>query len=54
MTSMKKFIKDNRPEIDSEIRSICPGIKLNDAERREWIMNYESLYNWAASEGVKP
>ena len=27
--------------------------KLNDKERREWIMSDEELYRWARSEGVK-
>ena len=26
---------------------------LNDIERRDWIMNDESLYNWARREGVR-
>ncbi len=26
---------------------------LNDSERRDWVMNDESLYNWARREGVR-
>ena len=26
---------------------------LNDAERRNWILNDEGLYMWARSEGVR-
>lgn len=29
------------------------GRKLDDAERRLWILNDEGLYNWARSEGVR-
>lgn len=25
---------------------------LNDAERRQWVLNDEGLYQWARSEGV--
>jgi len=27
--------------------------RLNDSERRLWILNDEGLYRWARSEGVK-
>lgn len=27
--------------------------RLNDSERRLWILNDEGLYNWARSEGVR-
>lgn len=26
--------------------------RLTDADRREWLLNDEGLYNWARSEGV--
>lgn len=52
--TLKKFIKDNRKEIDEIIDGICSNNKYyNDESRREWIMNDEGLYNWARSEGVK-
>ena len=53
MTSMRKFIKDNREEIDKAIHSVVPNARLNDTERIMWILNDECLYNWAKSEGVK-
>jgi len=28
-------------------------LRLNNEERRQWILNDEGLYNWARSEGVK-
>jgi hypothetical protein len=55
MATMRSFIKDNRQELDQSIRTFLndPEYKLNDEERRKWILNDESLYNWARSEGVK-
>lgn len=53
MTSMKDFIKENKADIDKAIKNVCPNCKLNDAERREWIANDESLYRWARRCGVK-
>lgn len=29
------------------------GQRLNDSERRQWILNDEGLYNWARREGVR-
>lgn len=51
--TMTQFIKDNRQELDECIQRICPNCKRNDHERRLWILNDESLYQWAKSEGVK-
>lgn len=53
MTSMKDFIKNNKTEIDKVIRNACPNARINDEERRLWILNDEGLYNWAKREGVK-
>jgi len=49
-----KFIRDNRKEIDETIKRILkdPSYQLNDNERKQWVENDESLYNWARSEGV--
>jgi hypothetical protein len=52
MTSMKAFIKANRPEIDEYIHQFVPDVRLDDVERRSWIHNDEGLYRWARSEGV--
>ena len=30
-----------------------PAERLNDAERRAWVLNDEGLYRWARSEGVR-
>jgi hypothetical protein len=47
--NLLEFIKKHRPEIDQLTKSQYK----NDEERRLWILNDESLYNWARSEGVK-
>ena len=46
--SLTEFIKEHRQEIDS----ITNSLYKNDQERRTWILNDESLYLWAKSEGV--
>ena len=53
--SLKDFIKENREELDQCIKNALKDqdFRLNDSERRLWIANDESLYNWAKSEGVK-
>ena len=50
--SMKKFIEENKADIDACIKRKAPGQPINNEERRLWILNYEGLYNWARSEGV--
>lgn len=47
--SLTQFIKENRQEIDALIKSPYK----NDDERRLFILNDESLYNWVKSQGVK-
>lgn len=51
--TMKDFIKENKEEIDSLIKSVCSNCKINDQERRMWILNDEWLYRWARREGVR-
>ena len=50
--SLIQFIRDNRKEIDAAIRRVC-DCRLNDRERRLWVLNDEGLYLWARSEGVR-
>ena len=50
--SLREWIKENREEIDVAIRRACPNCRIDDAERRLWILNDEGLYNWARSERV--
>ena len=51
--TLAEFIRENKPEIDQYIRSACNNCKLNNEERRLWILNDEGLYSWAKSEGVR-
>jgi hypothetical protein len=51
--SIREFIRKNREELDRCIRSVCDNCRLNDEERRLWILNDEGLYQWARSEGVR-
>lgn len=52
---MREFIRRNRKELDQAIKTALddPDFKLNDNERRLWVLNDEGLYRWARSEGVK-
>jgi len=52
--SMRQFIKEHRLELDTAIRSTLKksDYKLNDEERRQWILNDEELYHYARSCGV--
>jgi succinate dehydrogenase flavin-adding protein (antitoxin of CptAB toxin-antitoxin module) len=50
---IRTFIKENRAELDEIIRRMVPNLKsLNDDDRYSWILNHESLYQWARSQGV--
>lgn len=52
--SIHDFIRAHREELDAAILRACPNAgRIDDAERRLWILNDEGLYNWARSEGVR-
>jgi hypothetical protein len=52
--TLEEFIRKNRRELDKEIRRKYPKVKrLNDKERRVWILSDEFFYIWAKSAGVK-
>ncbi len=52
--TLKKFIRKNRLELDEIIQRKYPKVKkLNDDERRVWILTDNDLYVWAESEGVR-
>ena len=51
--TLKQFIKEHRDELDEVIRERLPNARLNDIERRKWILNDEGLYQWAREEGVR-
>jgi len=62
--SLREWIKQNRQQLDDCINAALyrhdgrggrgtiptPPPSRNDAERREWVLNDEGLYNWARSE----
>ena len=54
--TLKQFIQENRSELD-RCSARALGMEKNpypnDAERRDWILNDEGLYQWARSEGVR-
>ena len=55
---LKEFIDDNRQELSDCIQRVVPNAPVNreglvtKEECRLWILNDESLYNWARSCGV--
>lgn len=53
--TLSEFIKKNRDDIDAGIRRALddPDYRLNNEERRLWILNDEGLYRWARSAGVR-
>lgn len=51
--SLREFVRLNRVELDQAIRRACPNCRLNDEERRQWVLNDEGLYLWARRSGVR-
>lgn len=51
--TLREFIKRNRVDIDDYIGNLGIDMRINDDERRLWILNEETLYLWAKREGVK-
>ncbi len=51
--SLTQWIRANREEIDRAIKSACDNCRLNDRERRLWVLNDEGLYNLAMADGVR-
>lgn len=53
--SIRQFIRENKEEIDRHIKEAVPNCpeSINNREREAWIMNDETLYQWAQVEGVK-
>jgi len=50
--SLREFIRQNRKELDEYIKGRGIDWRLNDEDRREWVLNDEGLYLWAREEGV--
>lgn len=42
--TLNEFIKQNKEEIDNGIKRVCPDARLNNEERRLWVLNDEGLY----------
>ncbi len=65
--TLRAFIRDNRAELDRLILGAMyrhdgrggksqvpdPPPRLNDEERRQWVLNDEGLYLWARREGCR-
>ena len=49
--ALSRFIRDNRAEIDTYIRSRGIDARLNDEERQQWVLNDEGLYSSARAWG---
>jgi hypothetical protein len=50
--SLATYIRENRDFIDGAILSRCPNLRrLNDEERRDWVLNDEGLYRCALAWG---
>lgn len=64
--TIEDFVEEHRQELNSAINSVIfrhdgnggrgtvptPPPVYDDEELQDWIINDESLYNWARSEGV--
>lgn len=51
---LQTFIKENRTKLDACIAralNLDTNPNANDRERELWVLNDESLYRWAQSEG---
>lgn len=53
--TLRMFISKHRDELDECIRRVLndTDYRINDEERRQWVLNDEGLYRWARSEGVR-
>ncbi len=50
---LSQFIRDNQRELDDYIGSaLGHSGTIDDDERENWVLNDESLYEWALREGV--
>lgn len=52
--TLRMFIEKHRDELDEHIRRTLntTDFRINDEERRLWVLNDEGLYLWAKREGV--
>ena len=50
---MSDFIQKYRNELGQYIKRLCPNCTATtDEDNEEWVMNNESMYQWAIGEGV--
>jgi hypothetical protein len=50
--SLRQWIRNNRKKIDYIIKIVVPDCRINDDERRLWVLNDEGLFLWAKREHV--
>lgn len=53
--TIRDFIRNHRADLEKSVRDQLkrPNQELSTEDLRQWILNYEPLYNWARSEHVK-
>jgi len=50
--SLRGWVRRHRESLDFYIQSAAPGSPKSDEERELWVLNDETLYNWAKQDGV--
>ena len=50
--TLSTWIRKNKEALDAAIKSVVPECRIDNEERRLWVLNDEGLYNWARAEGV--
>lgn len=53
MTTLRKFVKENREEITKIVKKQCPNCNTSLTELEGWVQNDEGLYQWAVEEGLQ-
>ena len=51
--SLQRFITLHAEEINDYIYSHSQHYRIDNYERRLWVLNDKALYRWAQREGVK-
>jgi len=49
----REFLRENREEIDNEIKATGSEYSINDEDRELWVANDEYWYNYARRCGVR-
>ena len=50
---MSEFINENREMLINAIHNVVPNLDLDDDDIEMWVINDESLYNFAIESGVE-